>query len=73
MKYRILATYTFEHYVEFDSEKNYTKDELRDIVSDILHNKKEANKEFKPRIDWNVCSGMDIEYEIEGKEEINED
>lgn len=46
-------------------KKNYTKDELRDIVSNILNGKKETIEEFKPEINWNVCSGMDIEYEIE--------
>ena len=43
MKYNILATYTFEHYVEFNSEKNYTKNELRDIVSNILNEKRRNN------------------------------
>lgn len=67
MKYNILATYTFDHYVEFDSEKNYTKNELRDIVSNILNEEEETIKKFNPRINWNVCSGMDIEYEIESE------
>lgn len=67
MKYKILATYTFDHYIEFDSEKMYTKNELRDIVSNIFNEKEETIKEFKPKIYWNVCSGMDIEYKIESE------
>ena len=69
MKYKILATYTFDHYIEFDSEKMYTKDGLREIVSDILSENSETRNKFNPRIDWNVCSGMDIEYEIEKENE----
>ena len=69
MKYKILATYTFDHYIEFDSEKVYTKDELRDIVSNIFNEKEDTIKEFNPRINWNVCSGMDIEYDTEKEEE----
>lgn len=69
MKYSIVATYTFDHYIEFDSEKMYTKDGLLEIVSNVLSGDSETKNKFNPRINWNVGSGMDIEYTIEKGEE----
>ena len=73
MKYNILVTHSVDDLVEFNSEKEYTKEQLYEIV-DALYYDKDSLDELNIRnicVTHSVSSGMSIEYETEEEEAEN--
>ena len=73
MKYDVLVTTSVDTLIRFESDKKYTKEQLREIVHNIMDEGKylfssdEAPEKLNTTIYWSVASGMDFSYSIDGE------
>mgnify|MGYP006935605889 CR=1 FL=1 len=68
-RYEIVVTESIDSYIEIETEQDYTKSQLRQIVHDVMDREQMATKDWKCLALYpNICSGRLLDIRKNGKD-----